>query len=137
MRVFMLDDDEQRFNLIFFMAMKYGWELVWRQTADEAIEALGEENPGFDLILLDHDLGGQVYVESGPGTGQEVAEWLARNVYQPQFLHRVPQPRVVVHSWNPDGGKRMFNTLTDAGYDVDRVYFGKVLEGYFRPGDVV
>jgi hypothetical protein len=127
----MLDDDEARFNMIWLFALRHGWEIVWRETADAAILELSMENPGFDLILLDHDLGGQTYVESGPGTGQEVADWLARYRYSPQFFHRVPQPRVVVHSWNPDGGKRMFNTLTDAGYDADRVYFGKILEGYF------
>lgn len=41
-------------------------------TANEAIDLLLSQPP-FDIVQLDHDLGGQQMVESGPGTGEEVA----------------------------------------------------------------
>jgi len=46
-------------------------------TAKETIEKLSSEK--WDYVFLDHDLGGQTYVPSGPGTGYEVAQWISNN----------------------------------------------------------
>lgn len=132
LRVFVLDDDPTRHNLFrewLFDAKGVDFDLTATWTAGEAIRQLDTAPEPFHLIFLDHDLGGQAYVESGPGTGQEVADWLAGQFVR--FVALGPTPKVVVHSWNPDGGKRMFDTLSDAGFDVDRAWFGPSLRGYF------
>ena len=73
--------------------------------ACEVIALLGAEN--WDALFLDHDLGGEVMVESGPGTGYEVACWLEQN------SDRKPE-QIVIHSANPVGRLKMKAALPDA-----------------------
>ena len=92
-KVLALDDDLQRLKYFEYWSMQYDFDLTCVQTAKEAIDCLkASEFPctdeiadfperevtgiGFDVIFLDHDLGGQIYVPSGKETGYEVAEYL-------------------------------------------------------------
>lgn len=127
MRILFLDDDQHRINVFVDWCQQRGHgDVRVVKTSAEAIEALTHSD--FDIIFLDHDLGGEQMVESGPGTGQEVAQWLADRFNY--LIHTGILPKVVVHSWNPEGGKRMFNTLTDVGFDAERIYFGPSLVGW-------
>ena len=58
---------------------------------------------------MDHDLGGKIYVESGPGTGYEVACWLE----DPENKGHVPD-HIVLHSLNTVGRKKMNMALPQA-----------------------
>lgn len=124
MKILILDDDETRLEAF---AKKFEWEiptpamltedarknelrlnrnkLHFARTAKDAIQLLGTEC--YDVVFLDHDLGGQVYVESGPGTGYEVAEWMAGNL-------KDCDPVVVIHTLNPAGRSRMRAVLPEA-----------------------
>ncbi len=104
MKVLFLDDDPARWSS-FSKAMVGRAETIWAQTAIEAIEQLKDNSP-FDMIFLDHDLGGKVYVASGEGTGWEVAKWIANNITNP--------PRILIHSMNPVGAKEMKYLLPNA-----------------------
>ena len=105
-RILFLDDSGERahaFLVQFPMA-------VWARTAPEAIEAL-KDLMGWDEVWLDHDLGGQVFVDSRrEDTGYEVVRWIIAN--QPGIAN------IRVHTWNIPAGKRMANNLSDAGYSV-------------------
>jgi len=92
-----------------------GW--VWAKTNEEAQEFLASAI--VDEISLDHDLGAIPTGEMDPtevmylrGTGEEtglhLVEWMIAN-------GKVP-PIVRIHSWNPQGAKRMADALADAGY---------------------
>ncbi len=72
------------------------------ETAAECIEKLKAES--WDWLFLDHDLGGEVMVESGPGTGYEVACWLEEHPDRAPF-------KIVVHSLNDAGAKRILAAL--------------------------
>jgi CheY-like chemotaxis protein len=62
-----------------------------------------------DLIFLDHDLGGQTYVDSDEGnTGYQFVKWLKEN--DPQWKER----SYVVHSLNPSGADNMLAELEGA-----------------------
>ena len=57
------------------------------------------------MLFLDHDLGGEVYVDTGrEDTGSEVARWLSQH---PEFIPN----QVVLHSHNDGGVKNMYSLL--------------------------
>ena len=56
-------------------------------------------------------------VSSGPGTGYEVAKWMADNMNK--GIYQVPH-QVVIHSFNPAGAAIMEQTLRRAGIDAIR-----------------
>lgn len=103
MRVLILEDDPDRHRAF----RKRLGEPTIVTTAPECIKLLEAEE--WDELYLDHDLGGEVYVPSGPGTGYEVACWLEANPA------RHPR-RIVLHSLNPVGRARMKSALPNA-YD--------------------
>lgn len=105
MKILILDDDQLRHD--GFKQELIGHTLEHTYTSKECIESL--KNNDYDLVLLDHDLGGQVYVESGENTGWEVAEWLSKN------LDKKPD-NVIIHSYNVVGAKNMMNILEDSKY---------------------
>lgn len=108
MKILILDDNTVRHDAYkkkFNLPMD---ELTHVYTVGECIDALQKDN--YDLICLDHDLGGEEMVKSGDGTGYEVAEWIAKN------LPRENLPfAFYLHSLNPSGRKNMYYVLFDAG----------------------
>lgn len=111
MRILILDDDEKRQEA--FEKRFRGNDLVHAFTSAQAIVALAN-GVKFDLVFLDHDLGEKV-CEPYPHeiTGDDVAHWMVASL----TLDQVPD-QIVIHSWNPDGAKRMFERLHDAGFNA-------------------
>jgi len=104
MDVLVLDDEAYRHRAFVRGLLNHNVTIV--TTASEAIAALKRRQ--WDAVFLDHDLRG-VVENSGPGTGYEVAEWLAQNPdHQP--------PQIVIHSFNPSGAQRMQQALPNAAY---------------------
>lgn len=106
MRVLILDDSEirhRRFKEKFSLETDI---LTHTYTVEECIEAM--TNNEYDMVCLDHDLGGQEMVPSGPGTGYEVCEWMVQN------QDRVPNI-VILHSFNPPGRDNMSRLLGNFG----------------------
>ncbi|MBI2933249.1 MAG: response regulator [Planctomycetes bacterium] len=101
MKILFLDDDPFRETLVRLDLRRSGAKIVCVRSAADAIRALEREK--FDLILLDHDLEGQVYVQSGPGTGFEVAQRI------PGTVNR--STRVIVHTMNEDGARKMIEAI--------------------------
>ena len=65
----------------------------------------------FSVIFLDHDLGGQIWVDSNEeNTGYQFVKWLVENKIQKNALY-------YIHSMNPIGANKMLNLLLDNGYD--------------------
>lgn len=99
--ILILDDDMGRHHA--FARTLIGNAVVHVCTAKEAIQAMSQRR--FDIVFLDHDLGGgSVPESSGPGTGYEVACWVRDNP------ERQPQT-IIVHSFNPVGARNMLNVL--------------------------
>lgn len=107
MRILFLDDNEKRRNVaIDRYAADHELHVV--ETADQAIDAL-LKFPAWDRVLLDHDLGGQVFQNSfESNTGMEVVRFILRT--KPII------DQIIVHSWNMPAGREMTNKLKDAGY---------------------
>lgn len=103
MNILILEDNADRQRQ--FRKNNIGHSVIVVDNAKEAIELLKSQT--WDLLCLDHDLGGTQNVASGDGTGWEVARFLAEN----------PQNKpanVVLHSLNGPGVQNMQAELPEA-----------------------
>ena len=97
--ILFLDDDENRGEMFCkIVGRLVRVNVIWVKTAKEAKDALMERH--WNLITLDHDLGGKVFVPSGDNTGYEVAKAISE-------IPAYDNQTVFIHSWNPDGAKNM------------------------------
>lgn len=93
-------------------------ECVFRDNAPDMIALLerrAAETALVSLISLDHDLGPNREIEGesiDPGTGRDVADWLAGNG---------PTSPVLVHSSNGFAARGMVFVLEEAGRRTDRI----------------
>jgi hypothetical protein len=129
-RILFLDDDPARAEA--FRA-RYP-HAIWARTAEECQARLAEP---WDVVYLDHDLGGETFVDhERDDCGMEVVRWLDRE----------PRPhlqgtRFVVHTRNPNAACIMVVHLEAMGYSAQAVPFGNLLlappsAGRPRPGPV-
>lgn len=107
MNVLFLDDNPKRIAK-FRQAVPYATIV---ETAKECIEQIDKEE--WDWIFLDHDLGGEKFVDSDRyDTGMQVV----RHLIGCRQDH--PKPRIVVHSLNGLAREQMCLDLTLAGYEA-------------------
>lgn len=98
--VFILEDDPMRISQ--FKKFFSNKNLTMTAEAAEAIEILKKIK--FDICLLDHDLGGQVYVNSDkPNTGYQVAKEICNTINADTYC--------IIHSMNPVGAQNMLKTI--------------------------
>lgn len=100
MRILILEDDPLRVNKFKTGLMDH--DVVFTDNTKICIEYLKSEK--WDLLCLDHDLGGQQMVKSGENTGYEVA----------LFLEEFPEYRpntIYIHSLNGVGANNMLQAL--------------------------
>ena len=88
-RVLVLEDSKDR--IFHFKKSLIGCFVDCQTSVEGTLKLLQEED--WDYLFLDHDLDGQIYVPSGPGTGWAVAEWLSQNP------DRTPE-NVIIHTLN-------------------------------------
>ncbi len=112
-RVLFLDDDIRRAEV--FLALRP--EAVWVETAQACIDRLAEP---WDEVHLDHDLGGERYVDvSRDDCGMEVVRWLCAR----------PRPhlagaRFFIHSHHLAAASLMVQCLLRADYAAEFRPFG-------------
>ena len=103
MNILILEDNQERIKL--FNNLRSEHTVTITEFAHEAIRLLKANK--YDMVMLDHDLGGQEMVPSGPGTGYEVADFLSKNE------HLKPE-RIIIHSFNAPGSQNMMKALPEA-----------------------
>jgi CheY-like chemotaxis protein len=104
MKILVLDDSQSR--LTTFRRNLIGAIVTCVEHSADCIKEL-ETNGTWDYLFLDHDLDGQTYVPSGPGTGYEVALWLKNNP------EKKPS-KIILHTCNEQGALRMLEELPEA-----------------------
>lgn len=110
-KILFLDDDLRRHRRFEEHYNRPGIIIDYVETVEQAKNAL--KNNKYDIASLDHDLEMRVMVESGPGTGYEVAEYIADN------WSSLKRPTgVICHSYNPEGAQNMYNKLYSCGCPV-------------------
>lgn len=112
-RVLFLDDDLRRAEV--FLAIRP--EAVWVETARNCIDRLAEP---WDEIHLDHDLGGERYVDvNRDDCGMEVVRWLCAET-RPHLI----DARFFIHSHHLAAASLMVQCLLQAGYAAEFRPFG-------------
>lgn len=115
MKILFLDDDPTRHAK--FRQAHIGRDITFVWSAEEAIEELKETY--FDEVALDHDLAAQLNMElppEGEGSGYDVALFIAQ-------LPIEKRPKVVlIHSFNPEGARRMAYALKDCHQEGMKVF---------------
>jgi hypothetical protein len=90
---------------------------VWVQTAEDCIGRLSES---WHKVHLDHDLGGEVFVDSSRADcGMEVVRWLCN-----QPPDRFQDTLFIVHTYNSEAGQTMVSALRDRRYEAVYRPFG-------------
>ena len=107
MRVFLLEDEAVRIGVFLRILGAHTDPGDVIHHATDVDSALRVWEPPYDLLLLDHDLGGQQMAESHEyNTGY-------------QFLVRVHEQvgrtLAIVHSWNPSGAWALVSLLRSIG----------------------
>lgn len=104
-RIFILEDDHNRISQFKdSLARKFkDLELVIKEDAKSAKEELAKQKE-WDIIFLDHDLGGRIYVDSSEeNTGYQVALFIKAN--------GIKYKQCITHTHNPAGGHNIVNVL--------------------------
>lgn len=112
MRVLFLDDSAIRIQRAYETFANDHLEVV--VSSEAAITALVDPEL-WDLVMLDHDLGGKHWAPSDEESGMEVVRWIVEN--KPTI------GRIVVHSWNNVAAPVMTNRLKKAGYETAYIPF--------------
>ena len=105
MNILILEDDPERWKVFRrTLSLRNNVEIVDTvEKAKDAVIASGIAFNPFDLIFIDHDLGGEVYVDSeNENTGYQFAKWLAENEFDAKY---------VTHSLNPIGARNICAVL--------------------------
>lgn len=106
MKILILEDDPKRIS-------KFKQNFIGRDVdvtyVEEAIDAINQiKEHKFDILFLDHDLGGKVYEPiDDPNTGSEVARYINKNPID---------SIVIVHSLSLLGKNNMLNLIKDSIY---------------------
>lgn len=109
MNIIFLDDCPNR-TRVFKTAIPSAKCVVDAQSAINAIQS----TPDIDQLYLDHDLGGETYVDSSlKNTGMEVVRWIVAN--KPNIR------KIVCHSLNEPARRSMAKNLAENGYKVSMV----------------
>lgn len=115
MKILFLDDDHSR-HIYFQRLLNYDkHEITVAYTSKQAIEKLKLYE--FDIVYLDHDLGGQMYQDSKEGTGFEVAQFISKNI------NNKSMQKIIIHSYNSVGAQNMLNELY--GFNVKYVPYNQ------------
>ncbi len=106
LKILILEDMSERIE--FFKTKLKDHDVYYFDEASDAIDALKliSDKP-WDIIFLDHDLGGQIFVpSSSPNTGYAVAKYISES--------DIDVKQIILHSMNPAGTQNMKNVLPRA-----------------------
>ncbi|MHC5543415.1 cyclic-phosphate processing receiver domain-containing protein [Singulisphaera rosea] len=124
-RILFLDDDPERAREFLAGNPK----AVWVETVEDCLSRLEET---WDEVHLDHDLGGERYVDfEREDCGMAIVRWLSL----------IPRPhlratRFFVHSHNPSAARMMVMQMSAAGFRVEGRSFGSSKPWYVSRGDI-
>jgi hypothetical protein len=121
-RVLFLDDDPARAESF----LSENPHAIWVQTVEECLGRLVET---WDEVHLDHDLGGEVFVDMNKtDCGMEVIRWLCKDRRE-----HLRSTRFFVHTHNSLAGLLMVLQMQSTGYRAEFRPFG-VDPALFLPG---
>ncbi len=114
-RILILEDNASRME-VFTETIGERHDIFHADQAAKAIDAMFDaancKNP-FEVIFLDHDLGGMTFVgEADTNTGSEVVRWMVSKKGA-----SLGQPTIIIHSCNHPAAANMSAALIAAGFE--------------------
>jgi len=97
MKILVLEDSQERIEKFKTLFPEHDHDVWFTYEAQECIDLLDTQQ--WDILFLDHDLGGDVYVQSGKGTGYELAGYIAESINK--------DTAVIIHSCNHAGATQI------------------------------
>lgn len=127
MKILVLEDDQNRIDTFRTKLSRH--TLVFVETAADAIALIQSETEAgtaFDVIFLDHDLGGETCIDTkNTNTGSGVVRWML------SYQRTLGQPHVIIHSMNTPAAESMQVNLETNGFDfVYRIPFTQLVSSY-------
>jgi hypothetical protein len=125
--ILFLDDSSARAVLAYNrMPVAERDNTIWCKSAEEAITTLWDYRDTLTKVYLDHDLGGEQYVNTKrEDCGMEVVRYLEGMAHKhPEEFNELKDVKVVVHSWNTHAGPIMQDRLSKLGLKVVWTPFG-------------
>lgn len=119
-----LDDDPRRAAVAYQrMSDSERERTIWCKTVEETIVTLRDYKDSLEVVMLDHDLGGQTYVNSKrEDCGMEVIRYLEKCKREtPEEFKAFVDVNFVVHTYNTYAGHRMVERLQKLG--IKRVVY--------------
>jgi len=123
MLILILEDDSERIK--WFTEQFGNNNLVVVNTVLAAREVI-RKCRWFDVIFLDHDLGGEVYVDSDDKSGYAIVKEIVQHA---MYVSQIDKIKIVIHSWNEPAAKRMEMLLKENRFNVVRKKFGNFDKG--------
>jgi hypothetical protein len=116
---FVLEDDNTRIKSFTKIFDKLKWTYKFTKEVKDAKRILSIEL--FDILFLDHDLGGEVYVSTkNSNTGSELARWIIDNPLK-------NEPNIIIHSLNTVG-QRYMNSLLPESYIIPYIWIPEIFQ---------
>jgi len=116
--ILFLDDNPNRAAVAYQrMLPSVRDRVIWCQTAEEAIKTLEDYRTVLELVMLDHDLGGEEFVNSKrEDCGMEIIRFLEKYSHQePEKFETFIDIKFIIHSWNKPAGLIMGERLQKLG----------------------
>ena len=116
-KIFTLEDSQERIDWI-----KTNFNFADIDIAMD-ISEISNYKGGYNLLMLDHDLGDRQMVDSSDkNTGYEFCKWLVENEKNKEI-------DIVIHSHNPYGAKAMEDLLIEYGFkNVFQLTYGELVK---------
>lgn len=122
-QILILEDSEERMK--FFRTSFIGHQIQHFEHVDDALKAAASTN--FDLLMLDHDLDGLVYVEP---TEYNCGTTFVSLLEAPRLI--ASKALCVVHSHNSPAATRMTAILKAKGYNAVKHSFADIRYGKIK-----
>lgn len=124
--ILFLDDDPNRAALTYQrMTEEEKNKTIWCQTAQETIKTLWDYKETLEQVYLDHDLGGDIYVNiKREDCGMEVVRHLEKWANEPENFEPFLNINFTVHTWNEYAGNKMTERMSKLGLKVKYIPFG-------------
>ncbi len=128
--ILFLDDNPQRAVLAYNrMSVTDREHTIWCMTAKEAIQTVWDYRNNLTKVSLDHDLGGQQYVNTKrEDCGMEVVRFLENKARkEPEEFKKLEGTLFIIHSWNSHAAPIMRERLSTLGLNSVWIPFGSGL----------
>jgi len=120
-RVLFLDDRSDRIHAALKKYPPPEYDLTLVCTVKECIKMISNE-PRWDIISLDHDLGFEEFVDSDrPDCGMEVVRWMEKYCYVLGQEDKWPS-LIIIHTSNFVAGQVMVGILRDCNKYIYRAH---------------